>query len=434
MPETRTTKSKPPLRYTVAPGFHSLIPIETTPGAACTLKPDGNSDSERSLKAYASPDGIARFYVRTSWECEEIAKLVIESVKDGKTTHHPLHVRSSRFPTKEMPSPPVEGVLSQRHVGRAVAPLSVDEALRLSDKQALARGYPLRPHPEKTPNAFRSWLRAVSLPMTAVEPHPIPNEGKSHGKNRQAGPANSGNWSGFELDRSLLGIGLRPPRVRFTEPYDWVAGEWNVPTVSSEPNKQTFSAFWVGLDGDGLTDLVQAGTEQDSVNYSLGFVSMTFSTYYAWTEFLPQQPTEQVISGLVVNPGDLIFTEVWMGDAGSSPTLSGAFGIFLIMNLSSGAYTNIYTPVGGTRVSGSEAVWIMERPTVGNSLPDLANYGSAIMSSASARKANAKRHQGYIAYQGARNKQITMVNGADVLSTVTPIDANSMRFNWQRFN
>jgi hypothetical protein len=76
----------------------------------------------------------------------------------------------------------------------------------------------------------------------------------------------------------------------------------------------------------------------------------------------------------------------------------------------------------------------MERPTVGGSLPDLANYGSAIMSSASARKANAGNHQGYIAYQGARNKQITMVNGTDILSMVTPIDANSMRFDWQRFN
>jgi len=37
-------------------------------------------------------------------------------------------------------------------------------------------------------------------------------------------------------------------------------------------------------------------------------------------------------------------------------------------------------------------------------------------------------------YQGARNKQITTVNGADIFSTVTPIDAQSMRFNWRPFN
>jgi hypothetical protein len=404
------------------------------PGAACTLKPQENCEFQRSIKAYADPNGIARFYMRPSWACEEIAKLVIETVKDGKVTHCPLHIRSSWVPTKEMFSPSVDDVLAHRKVGRGVAPLSLDEALRLTDKQALARDYPLRPNPEEAPSAFRSWLQAVSMPMTLVEPHVIPNEGKSHGKNRQAGPANSGNWSGFELDRSLQFIGVRPPRARLTEPYDWVAGKWNVPAVSSERNRQIYSAFWVGLDGDGLVDLVQAGTEQDIVNYSFLWVNVTVSTYYAWTEFLPQQPTEQVVSGLVVNPGDTIFTEVWMGNAGSSPTLSGSFGIFVIMNLTTGAYTNIYTPVGGTSVSGSEAVWIMERPTVGGSLPDLANYGSAIMSSASARKANAGNHQGYIAYQGARNKQITMVNGTDILSMVTPIDANSMRFDWQRFN
>ena len=54
-----------------------------------------------------------------------------------------------------------------------------------------------------------------------------------------------------------------------------------------------------------------------------------------------------------------------MGNAGSSPTLSGAFGIFLVMNLSAGAYSSIYTPVGSTKACGTEAVWIMERPTVG---------------------------------------------------------------------
>lgn len=437
MPEAQmsrsTAESASPLRYTFTPGIHSPVSIQTTPGAACTLRPEGESDPKRSLKAYAGPDGVARFHLRPSWESEEIAKLVIESVKDGKATHYPLHVRSSRSPNEEMPAPPVERALAHRQMGRARPPLSVDEALRLTDEEALARGYPLRPHPEETPNAFRAWLRAVSIPMTIVEPYGISNADKSHGKNKQAGAANSGNWSGFELDRSLR-LTPTPPGVGLTEPYDWVAGEWNVPAVTSEPNQQTFSAFWVGLDGDGLTDLVQAGTEQDSVNYNFLFINITVSTYYAWTEFLPQQPTEQVISGLVVNPGDLIFTQVWMGNAGSSPTLSGGFGIFLIMNLSTGVSASIYTPVGGTHVSGSEAVWIMERPTVGGSLPDLADYRSAIMSSASARKANAARQQGYVAYQDARNKQISMLNGTDILSTVTPIDANSMRFNWLRFN
>jgi hypothetical protein len=122
-----------PLRYTFTPGIHSTQSIQTMPGAACTLRPDGELDPKRSLKAYAGPDGVARFHVRPSWECEEIAKLVIESVKDGKATHYPLHLRSSRSPTEEMPAPPMERSLAHWQMGRARPPLSVDEAVRLTD-------------------------------------------------------------------------------------------------------------------------------------------------------------------------------------------------------------------------------------------------------------------------------------------------------------
>jgi hypothetical protein len=119
---------------------------------------------------------------------------------------------------------------------------------------------------------------------------------------------------------------------------------------------------------------------------------------------------------------------------GAGPSLGGAFGQFVVMNLTTSESTWIYTPVGTTSVTGSEAVWIMERPSLGTNLPDLADYGSTTMSSAYARKANSARHQGYVSYQGANNLQITMNNGATTLSTVTPIDAYSMRFDWQAFH
>ena len=123
-----------------------------------------------------------------------------------------------------------------------------------------------------------------------------------------------------------------------------------------------------------------------------------------------------------------------MGNAGSMPTLAGVFGIFLVTNMTTGHYSWIYTPVGSTKVSGSEAVWIMERPSVNGALPDLANYGNATMFNASARTASASGGQGYITYQGARNQQISMINGADTLSSVTPITATSMLFTWQHFS
>jgi len=116
------------------------------------------------------------------------------------------------------------------------------------------------------------------------------------------------------------------------------------------------------------------------------------------------------------------------------------------MNLTTGMSTTVFTPIGATRVGGGEAVWIMERPTLlipasgifgaSTQLPDLANFGTAVMSEASARRANSSRGQGYMSYFGSRNKQISMVGGrsGDTLSTVTAIDTSSMRFDWKSFS
>lgn len=76
-------------------------------------------------------------------------------------------------------------------------------------------------------------------------------------------------------------------------------------------------------------------------------------------------------------------------------------------------------------MDGSEAEWIMERPTVHSnngtsSLPDLADYGSVTMSYVAARRTDNR----YVEYQGDINLQITMVNGSDIgllrLGTHTP--------------
>ena len=66
---------------------------------------------------------------------------------------------------------------------------------------------------------------------------------------------------------------------------------------------------------------------------------------------------------------------------------------------------------------------------------DLANYGSTTMYNVVARRINSARHQGYIGFQTGATQNDTMVNlaGTEVLSTVTPIDSASMRFDWQAF-
>jgi Peptidase A4 family len=423
-----------PRRYTVTPQVHTAIFIRTVPHAVCSVHAEGDADPKHNLKIYADGEGVVRFHVQPSSATHDIARLEVDCAANGNVIRYPLHLRISLEPNVDMPAPSLEKPLAQRHDALMRPPLSLDEAMRLTDEQALTRGLPMRPNPDEVPKAFNAWLRCVSMPGYWIRPHLVSNPDVTHGKRKQHSAASFTNWCGYERLRSLKLSGTAGGGVGLTEPYDWIAATWHVPFVTSEPGIKTYSALWVGLDGDGTTDLVQAGTEQDATNVNLGFIQFTLTNYYAWTEFLPQQQTEQVLSNFTVSPGDEIFAEVSVGGADGSLSLNGAFGRFFIMNMSTGAFASLSTARGGTKVSGREAVWIMERPTVGGVLPDLANYGSAVMYNASARKANSPRYQGYVPYLGGNNKQDTMVNGADTLATVTAIDSSSMRFDWRAFH
>ncbi len=410
-----------PVRYSISPGFSSELHVQTLPGAVCALRREGDPDGARSFRLCADQDGVVRLHVQPSREHSEIARLIIDAEADGKRIHVPLELRPTAKRSRQMPAPPARSPKPRREGAQLRPALEDHELLKLGDEALRERGYPLRPDPDSAPGPFNAWRRAVSTPTTIVEPQSVAHPELHHGAIITAGPASSSNWSGFELSGAA-------------GTYDWVTGMWNVPSVTGESNTHTYSAFWIGLDGDGTTDLVQAGTEHENFKFDFWFFDLTFSIYYAWSEFLPQQPTEQQIGNFPINPGDQIFCEVWIGNAGSGPTLSGAFGVLLIENLTTSEYTTVYTPVSSTRVGGSEAVWIMERPSLGTSLTDLADYGSTRMFNAYARKSNSARGRGCVPYQGANNKQISMVNGANTLSTVTPIDTYSMRFDWQRFN
>lgn len=125
-----------------------------------------------------------------------------------------------------------------------------------------------------------------------------------------------------------------------------------------------------------------------------------------------------------------------MGDAAGNLSLSGSFGRFVIINLTTGWSVTINTPRGGTIVPGREAVWIMERPLVGGVLSFLANYGSATVYHAQARRINSARHQGYVNYLTGSTQVDTMTDattGTRILSTVTAVDSQSMRFDWKAF-
>jgi hypothetical protein len=157
----------------------------------------------------------------------------------------------------------------------------------------------------------------------------------SHGVNAQQ----SGNWSGY----AETGSG-------FTS----ATATWKVPTVSASSGN-TYSSAWVGIDGDGNSNLIQTGTEAD---YAGGH-----ATYQAWWEILPA--AETVIPGISVHPGDS-FT-------GTVAKVSGTtWKITLKDNTTGASYSANHTYRG----AGASVEYIQEAPEVGGSIARIAKFST----------------------------------------------------------
>lgn len=413
-----------PVRLTVAPNASSRITMQTLPQATCLLHAEGDKAAEHSFKVFSDDEGKVRFQVSPSAASDQTASFAVDCTAAGKSATFALDLRPNSVPTADMPAPQAD--VRKPQPGDVMRPaLSKADATRLSSDELAKRGYPIRPDAVQAPDAFATWLKAVTKPSRLVDARQVARTEIQHVKQKSASNfETSGNWSGFEL-RGANGA------------YDMVEGEWYVPTVYYETNAHTYSAYWIGLDGDGTSDLWQAGTEQEIQDIDILGIHFDFTNYYAWTEFLPPQGTEQVLPNFSVAPGDLMFTEVWVGNAGSTPTLSGLFAIAFVEDISRGEYTTVYncrgfsifgacTNIAQTNIGGSEAEWIMERPTVGGSLPDLADYSYTYMYAAYAEKPTGS----WVTYNGANNQQIFMYNGSDLLSGVYPSGSSTMLFYW----
>jgi peptidase A4-like protein len=145
----------------------------------------------------------------------------------------------------------------------------------------------------------------------------------------------SSNWAGY---------------VTRTGTYTKVSGQWTVPSVST---RQTgFSAAWLGIGGVSSDDLIQVGTEQDSINGR--------GEYWAWWEILPAAAVE--IRTFRVRPGDRITATI--------ARVSGSTWRITISNAGHGSFTTTQTWHG----DGTSAEWIMEAPVVGRHVGRLANF------------------------------------------------------------
>jgi hypothetical protein len=418
--ESVSVTTLPAVRLTIAPGAESPVSMLTFPDAACTLHPEGASDDANSMKLYADAEGSVRIHVKANRTSSENERFALDCAANSEIFRFPLELRAASAPTLDMPSPQASPVATPK--GAYVRPaLAGEEARQLSDEQVLKRGYPPRPDAAKSPKVYAAWLKVVSKPATFIPARTVSVPGISHERRSRVRPdvESSSNWCGYELQGS-------------GRTYDLVLGEWLVPPLKGEPGVHTYSGLWVGLDGDQTNDLVQAGTSQENIDWGI----FSVSGFYAWSELLPNQPTGQRITSVAINPYDDVIGQVWIGDANGTIDQNGGYAWFYLHDFNNLQYVYFSTPLDGTYFTGSEAEWIMERPSVNNNFPDLADYGLTGTWYAYALNTNGTS----VAYSAAPNLNITMYNNYynynddNVLSEVIPVTADQMWFFWQNFH
>jgi Peptidase A4 family len=187
----------------------------------------------------------------------------------------------------------------------------------------------------------------------------------------------SSNWSGY---------------AETAGGYTNASATWTVPSVSPT-SSDTYSSAWVGIDGDGNSNLIQTGTESD---YSGGQAQ-----YYAWWEILPAAETP--ISTLSVSPGDSI-TGTVAQESGST------WKITLTDNTSGQSFSTDQSYSG----SGGSVEYIQEAPQINGSISQIANFSTFDFSSLTVNGGN----PGLTA-----NDQILLVQNGTTYST--PSSPNS---------
>lgn len=236
-----------------------------------------------------------------------------------------------------------------------IAPQGSFDPVTASDVELEAEGFPPRPDASTHKNSYISWLHAVRSSKNRINPQL--ELASPHGTIRvpsastpQAdGSITSYNWSGYVLSNDVTKFddpsALQKVRADITvpsasQPYGSCTGGW------------TFASTWVGLDGAGTSDVLQAGIEADAYCDP----DKKSAYYSAWYEWFPGSSVR--VTNLPVAPGNEMYVSVW--------ATSETQGHIYILNYNTGQYTVVnLTAPQGVKLTGRSAEWIVERP--GNS-------------------------------------------------------------------
>ena len=250
------------------------------------------------------------------------------------------------------------------------------------------------------PNSLQARAQEAEV-MSPIQHAPM----RLHELPTRNGSVTSENWSGYAVTGS-----------DFTN----AAGSWIVPKVDCTTTPNSYSAFWVGIDGYSSTTVEQTGT--------ISYCSAKTAAYYAWYEFYPEPSFD--ITSVPVVPGDKISASV---------TYNGSEFTTVITNETTGKTFTKSAKVAGALRSSAE--WIAEAPcctTSGGILPlsdfDIGEFGDDYTDVASTNYATNSSVTGPISDFGSDIEAITMVSSkgtTEAVVTKVSTDGSSFRVGWK---
>lgn len=290
-------------------------------------------------------------------------------------------------------------------------------------RQLLHHGFPTRPDAKAEPELRERWDRAFSRPMIWIVPEFREVPGQAHGpavRPREAklsrartaagavvSNATSSNWSGS--------VAFPPAGQTFK----WIEGQWTVPNPYAQTDGTFYASEWIGIDGWGSPDVLQAGTETEITK--IWFI--TARNVYAWWEWFPAG--EVAITNLPVSAGDYMNLLIC---ATSSTTATMYYS-----NRSSGVATTFtVTAPRATALQGNSAEWIVERPTVNGSVASLTDYDVCYFDGCVAGSAG-RNVIGFTDLGSGTPVTMTGIGNAS-LSVPTFETATLMKMNWLKSN
>jgi len=242
------------------------------------------------------------------------------------------------------------------------------DPVKAEEKELLAYGYPSRP---QDPALAERWERVLSRPVRLIQPafRSMPY------KRRVLPKVTAGTIHDGQFSSNWSGAVVYAPGG---DTFKWIEGEWTVPNAFPPPDAVDgawYSAStWIGIDGAGSGDVLQAGCDSDVLT-SGGVIQRQLSP---WWEWFPAQ--SYWITNLPVAQGDTMDCLICV-----DPESTTAASIFML-NVTSGVGASFRaTAPDGVSLTGNSAEWVVEKLSFDQDAPvELARYGDMYFSAANA--------------------------------------------------